>query len=362
MFIVAHNGAKIYGGGESGTAKLLAALQERGHRVLMLCRDERIAARVSELGIPTEVHRLGGVGMLPHALRFSAKLRELRPDALILTTFKKIFLAGLGARLARVPLVVQRIVLSTDLPRRAVYRWSLRSLPDVVAVNAEVIRAAMLRAQPALARRPVVVTLYDGVRAPVAGGPPGALRAALGIPPGARVIGSVGRLALQKRYDRLVAALQRLPGVHLVIAGEGSRREALEALSRELGVADRVHLLGFRPDVGDVLAALDLYVVSSDSEGMTNAMLEAMAFGLPVVSTDVSGAREALVDPGGAPDPGVVVGFGERAIADAVEALLGDEPRRRAMAAAAKTAAAERFGWDRFVDEWEALLGRGAPR
>jgi hypothetical protein len=117
MFVVAHNGSRVFGGGEIGTAKLLVALQERGHRVLYLCRDEMIAERVAELGIPTDVHRIGGTAMIADALRFAAALRPLRPDALLLTTFKKVFLAGLGARLASDPFVVQRLVLSTDLPR-----------------------------------------------------------------------------------------------------------------------------------------------------------------------------------------------------------------------------------------------------
>lgn len=361
MFVVAHNGSRIFGGGEIGTARLLAALGERGHRVLMLCRDETIARRVGELGVPTAVHRIGGAGMIPDAVRFALLLRRLRPDALILTTSKKLFLAGLGARMARVPLVVQRVVLSTNLPRRALQRLAFRHLPDVIALNAEVMRAELLRALPELGGRPVV-TLYDGVMPPAASAPPGSVRRALGIAPDARVMGSVARLSRQKRLDRLVRGLARLPGVHLVVAGEGGRRAPLEELAREIGVADRVHLLGYRADVGDVLAALDLYVVASDSEGMANAMLEAMMAGLPVVSTEVSGAREALAATDDGVAPGVVVGFDEDALVEAIDALLRDEPRRAAMAEAAGRVARARFGWDRFVDEWEDLLSRGARR
>lgn len=361
MFIVAHNGSAVLGGGETGTAKLLAALQERGHRVLMLCRDRDMARRVGELGIPTAVLRLGGAAMLPDALRFAAAMRRLRPDALILTTFKKVFLAALGARLAHVPLVVQRVVLSGDVPRRAAYRWAIRRHVHLVTLNSEAMRAPFLRADDRLAPASVR-TVHDGVRAPARPAVAGALRRSLGIPERAPVIGAVARLAEQKRLDRLVRALATLADAHLVVAGEGPHRARLEALAKELDVSERLHLLGFRDDVGAVLDALDLYVVSSDREGMANAMLEAMAFGLPVVSTDVSGAREALRADASGVAPGVVVGFDEAELVAALAALLRDDPGRLAMGAAARRVAESRFGWERFVHEWEALLSSGARR
>ena len=355
MFVVAHNGSRVFGGGEIGTAKLLVALQGRGHRVLYLCRDRVIAERVAELGIPTGVLRIGGTAMLEDAVRFAVRLAALRPDALLLTTFKKVFLAGLGARMARVPLVVQRIVLSTDVPRGPLYRLACRRFLDAIVPNAEFTRRRFLDADPKLSR-PLILTLHDGVSTPERTAAAGTLRRTLGIADGDAVIGSVGRLASQKRFDRLIRSLPRLPDVHLVIAGEGPQRAMLEALSDETGVADRVHLLGFRRDVGDVLAALDLYVVSSDSEGMANAMLEAMASGLPVVSTDVSGAREALGADVGGVAPGVVVERDDDAIVAAIGPLLGDRARLAAMGASARTVAETSFGWERFVDEWERLL------
>jgi glycosyltransferase involved in cell wall biosynthesis len=121
-------------------------------------------------------------------------------------------------------------------------------------------------------------------------------------------------------------------------------------------LGDRLHLLGFRDDVGDVLDAFDLFVVSSDREGLANAMLEAMAFGLPVVSTDVSGAREALEPGPGEPRPGIVVPVDEGALRDALAELVRDGDARHAMGVAARERAERRFGWVRFLDDWERLL------
>jgi glycosyltransferase involved in cell wall biosynthesis len=111
-----------------------------------------------------------------------------------------------------------------------------------------------------------------------------------------------------------------------------------------------------------VLDALDLFAVSSDREGLANAMLEAMAFGLPVVSTDVSGAREALDAAPGEPRAGIVTGFSEAELAEAVGGLLRDADERRRMGAAARERAERRFGEGRFVDEWERLLEEGVAR
>jgi glycosyltransferase involved in cell wall biosynthesis len=380
MYILAHNASGILGGGEIGTALLLAGLQRRGHRVRMLCRDEEIARRVAEYGIPTGTQRVGGDAMLPDAFRLAARFRGERPDAVILTTFKKVFLAGLGARMAGAPFVVQRIVLQGDTPDRgARYRLALRRFVDVVTLNADAMRPAFLAGDPRLdpAR---VVTLLDGVRAPVRSNPPGAVRAELGIPADAFVVGCVARLARQKRFDRLMRAVARIGTagnreqgignggqlrmgpIHCVIAGEGEALESTRALAAELGIADRVHLTGFRSDVGDVLDALDLFVVSSDREGLANAMLEAMAFGLPVVSTDVSGAREALDPAHGEPRAGIVTGFDAGALAEAIVTLLRDGAARRAMGEAARARAVRRFGEERFLDDWERLLEEGVRR
>lgn len=363
LSIVAHNASGILGGGEIGTALLLAGLQARGHRVRMLCRDAEIARRVAAYGIPSGVQRVGGDAMLPDAFRLAARLRRERPDAVLLTTFKKVFLSGLAARLAGAPFVVQRVVLQGDTPARgARYRIALRRFVDAVVLNANAMRPAFLAGDPALDPAKVV-TLLDGVRAPVATKPAGAVRQELGIPADAFVVGCVARLARQKRFDRLLRALHRIPHpLHCVIAGEGEELEPTRALAAEIGMADRVHFPGFRADVGDVLTALDLFVVSSDREGLANAMLEAMAFGLPVVSTDVSGAREALDPADGEPRAGVVTGFDETELAGAISGMMRDADARRGMGQAARERAERRFGVERFLDDWERLLRAGVRR
>lgn len=123
-------------------------------------------------------------------------------------------------------------------------------------------------------------------------------RASLGIPPGATVIGAVGRLNGEKDYPNLLGAakllLQRRNDLHFVVAGKGELEQELRDLAAQLGVVDRVKFIGHFHDVRKVFELMDLYVLSSTREGLPNTVLEAMAMGIPIVSTDVDGVKEAV--------------------------------------------------------------------
>lgn len=123
-------------------------------------------------------------------------------------------------------------------------------------------------------------------------------RRSLGVPADALVVGSVGRLVRAKGYDVLLAAvpqvLARHPGAHFVIVGAGADSEALQGQARALGVAASMTFAGARTDVVEVLKTFDLFVSPSRWEGLPTVVLEAIAAGLPVVATDISGNRELI--------------------------------------------------------------------
>jgi glycosyltransferase involved in cell wall biosynthesis len=352
LFIVAHNGAPIWGGAERATALLLAGLRERGHRVLLLCNEAEVARRAEDLGVPTEIARLGGDAALHHAAAMGRRLRALKPDAFIVGTFRKLFLASLAARIGGVRRVVARVGLESDTPRSAKYRFVLARWVDAVVVNASRMRPAFA-ALPGWsdARVPVI---HNGVTVPAADG---SMRAELGIPADAPVVGTVARLARQKRIDRLLHSLALLPPeTHCVVAGGGGRLERLRTLADELGIGARVHFVGHRDDTGTVLATLDLFVTASDSEGLSNAMLEALACGVPVVSTPVSGAEDALEPLPDGRGPGVVAGWEPEELAAAIRFILNDPELRARMSEAARERAEERFGVAGMLDRWERVL------
>jgi glycosyltransferase involved in cell wall biosynthesis len=351
--VAAHNGAPVWGGAEIAVTRLLLGLQERGHAVRIYCNDPEVKRRAADAGLLARRAKLGGDIAVHHAVRFGRELRRRRPDALILGTFRKLWLGSLAARRAGVPRVVARIGLETDMPRNAKYRYVFEHWIDAVVFNADVMRQRFLETLPGFPGE--TVTIHTGVRAPTTRGGT-TFRATLGIPLDAPLIGSVGRLAEQKRYDRLAAVLAAMPDAHAVVVGEGAERDRIERAAREAGVAARLHLPGHRDDVGPALDAMDVFVLTSDREGLSNAMLEAMAAGVPVVSTDVSGAREALEPLDDGSVPGVVVGFDPAGIAGAVGPLIDDRARLRDTGESARRAARERFSVARMLDRWETVL------
>ena len=354
MRLVAHNGARIVGGAERATILLLAGLQSRGHDVLLLCNDPAVATHADASGVQARVAVIGGDMSLIYAKQFSDTLIAERPDAVIIGTWKKLFFAARAAKRAGARKVVARVGLESDTPRSAKYRYALRHWTDIVVVNAARMSAPFASLTGFGPDR--VRVIHNGVVPPERHSTPGTLRDQLSIPPSARVLGTVARLARQKRIDRLLRVVALLPDdVHCVIAGDGAERSALLKQSESVVNPDRIHFLGHRENKGDILDALDVFVVTSDKEGLSNAMLEAMAFGLPVVSTPVSGALEALDDSSGTP-AGVVSGFDEASIATAVSGLFADAHHRLRVGEAARQKAATTFSLDNMLDNWEEVL------
>ncbi|MFC3440473.1 glycosyltransferase [Sphingobium rhizovicinum] len=152
------------------------------------------------------------------------------------------------------------------------------------------------------------------------------------------VVLSVGALIPRKGQDLLVRALPQLPGVTLLLAGQGQYRRTLENLAQELGVERRIGFLGSVPHhkLPRIFAAADIMALPSESEGLANAWVEALACGTPIVISDVGGARELL----DRPEAGRIVERDPEAIAEAIRALLDNPPSQ-----AAVRASALRFTW-----------------
>ena len=177
----------------------------------------------------------------------------------------------------------------------------------------------------------------------------GAEKARLGID-GALVL-AVGALIPRKGHDVVIDAVARLPGVTLLIAGEGPERAVLETRIAAAGLGERVRLLGSvaHGDLPALLAAADVMALASASEGLANAWVEALSSGTPIVITEAGGARETVDRPAA----GRVVARTPEAFADAIAELLLTPPEQDAV-----RAAAARFSWERNTAElYEHLAG-----
>ncbi|MBC7977287.1 MAG: glycosyltransferase, partial [Myxococcales bacterium] len=182
-------------------------------------------------------------------------------------------------------------------------------------------------------------------------------RCELGIPADAWVVGTVGRVAAEKNQALLVRAMAPLlgPRMRLIVAGDGPLFPDLTALAASLGVTAHAHLLGVRRDVPDILNAFDVFALSSDTEGLPLVILEAMATGLPVLSTRVGGIAN-VIDEG---VTGFLVTKGDEAALRARAAALRDDPAAaRACGAHARQAAITRFSAARMQRDYLDLYAR----
>jgi glycosyltransferase involved in cell wall biosynthesis len=163
------------------------------------------------------------------------------------------------------------------------------------------------------------------------------VRKEFGIPNDAPLVVSVGRYAAPKNQALLIRALARLmtdrPALRALLVGVGDLEDELRAQTVELGIDDKVQITGPRADAHDVIAASDIFALSSASEGLPLVVLEAMELEVPVISTAVGGVEDAVVDG----ETGLLVRPGDdAAFADGLARLLDDEPLRKRLAAAAK--------------------------
>jgi glycosyltransferase involved in cell wall biosynthesis len=223
-----------------------------------------------------------------------------------------------------------------------------------LAVSEEI--AARLRARAPGAGTKIEV-LYLGVgEAPVVARSEADVRGELGVDPGQRLIVTASRLQPQKNLPVMFEALRNLDDAVLAIAGQGELEDELRALASSMGLGDRTRFLGFRTDVADLIAAADVFALSSVWEGVPLAVQEAILLGTPVVGTRVGGMPEIVEDG----KTGRLVDANDpAALAGALRDVLEDRERARAFADAALVHLRERFSTERMLARLKELYTGG---
>ncbi len=291
--------------------------------------------RAQALGVPVErliIHR-----DLDPALwrRLVTQLRAARP-AIVHTHLLHADLYGItAARRAHVPYVVSSRHnddrFRRKLPIRLLNRWLWRQTDAGIAIS-DAIRQFSITVEGVSPDR--IHTVHYGLDPASIQAPPDAraqLRAALNLPDDAPIMGSVCRLIEQKGLiyglRGFAQIADQFSNAHYVIAGDGLLRAELEAAAQSLNLADRVHFLGWRSDARTIFAALDLLLAPSLWEGFGLVFLEAMALGVPILSTCVSAIPEVVID---GETGWLVPPHDPDAIAAALREALSDPARLRA--------------------------------
>ncbi len=304
--------------------------------------------------------RLGGWSKrIAYQHQFLRMLRRERISALHVHHATALILGGIPARLAKVRRVVMTEHGLYQLKERPSYRRSAarycRFASDITVV--EPSQADYFHAELGVPQRKLHY-VPNGVR--VASRTPDRVeraRAALGLSPEMFAYFYVGRLSPVKDLGTLLGAFAELP-LHvssrskLYLAGDGTERKALEEICNSLRLSDRVQFLGARDDVSDLLMAADAFVMSSTTEGLPMAMLEAMAGGVPCAATAVGGIPDLLSEGRGL----VVPARSSQKLAFAMSQLAESPELRKSITVAARKHVSRHYSLDAVVDRYLELL------
>ena len=353
------------GGSERKIARMANRLKEEGMAVSLACLNGPYTLE-SGLRRDLPLHKLERRGRfsLNAAWKLRRIIRRERPATVMsVNLYASLYVACATLLMRDRPRTVALVNTSTFRGRRLIKRLYQAVLTrfDHTVHGSRVQRDFWLTDADAARKSSVV---YNGVdsaafEATVSFEAAKRLREKLGIKPSALLIGTVGRLAPEKNQEVLLSSLRRLRvarvDAHLVIAGDGPLRAALLRRAADLEIADRVHLIGELEDVRPVLGALDVFVLPSVAvESFSNAALEAMSMGRPVILSDIGGARE-MIDDG---VEGYVVSPTElSARLPALIAALYAEPRKRQqMGQAARARAVTCFSVGAMAAAYRGLL------
>jgi glycosyltransferase involved in cell wall biosynthesis len=366
------------GGLERVVVDLVREARSRGYRADVLCLERPGALAGQALDAGAAVHcvdkppglRLAWIG------RVGAVVRELDPHIVHTHQMGALFYAGTAARRAGVGAVVhtEHGKHLHSMRRRLLALWATRYCDRFFCVSEDIARDA-IRVAPQwklqVVRNGIDLAKVDGENVDRTA-ERARVRRDLAIPREAGVVGTVGRLAEVKNQAILLSAFKQVllarPDAHLLIVGDGPLREQLIAQSHDLGIDSRVRFVGFKPDCGPYLRAMDVFCLTSLSEGMPLVILEAWAAGALVIASSVGGVPELVHRE----NTGYLFSSGDcPGLAGLITATLTDAPARQRIVSRSRQLVEDEFTLRHMADayerQYESLLerageGRFSPR
>ncbi|MAK56379.1 MAG: glycosyltransferase family 1 protein [Pusillimonas sp.] len=324
--------ATSFGGQEQYIFKVMRGLRELGHEVQAVCQPHaKLAQQLQDDGFT--VHTLltdGFVNYTKGVLRLRRLFAEQKFDVVNTNSRRDTMLVGMAARLAGVPLVVR----SRHLAKRVGSLLSYTVVPHKVIACSHYVRNHLIDRG---AKPEKIKVVYPGID--LQNWPQGSsVRAELKLAENDVVIVCVAVMREQKGHRVLLQAVEPLirarPNVHLVLVGSGSPlMETLQGIVAEKGLARRVHFLGMRQDVPQILNGSDIFALATETEAAGMVFAEAQASGLPVVGTRVGGVPEMMVEN----ETGILFELRDvNALKTALQKLVDDPGLRRKMGTAGR--------------------------
>jgi glycosyltransferase involved in cell wall biosynthesis len=352
--------AQTWRGGQNQVLLTVIGLEELGQPAVLVAHESGQLKRRAREGLRFLGFSPKSEFDVHSAWQLARLITEVRPDVVHAHDPMGVALAAMALTMKVPeprPLLVAARRVDFHLKRHAFSKWKYKKIDLFIAASGVI--AAML-VEDGIPRDRISV-VHDGVNLPAIDRQPAVdAHAEFWLPHGAPVVGNVAALVGHKGQKHLVAAaalvLRELPDVRFLILGEGELRPQLERQVHDLGLTRHVLLPGFRQDAIGVQKSFDIFAMSSVTEGLGSAMLDAMACGTPVVATRAGGIPEAIVDG----EHGLLVPpHDPPALAQAMLRLLRDEALRIRLAEAGRQRIVEEFSVERMVQKTLAAYASG---
>ena len=356
MRIVFLNSIQMFGGGEVWLLRTMRAFRDRGHDVQLVCRPRvPLEKRARDSGFHVHAVRFRGDFDPVATLKIWRILRKCHTDVICTNMDKELRVGGLAAVLAGVKAIVPRRGSDYPLKNTLAYQWSYGSLADGVIANSESTKQTLLKNAPWLDPEKIRV-IYNGIDpGPFQDPPRTNIRRIFGIPQDQFLVGFVGLLDERKGVSTLVRAFGNLldayPETHLLLAGEGRMESSLREQSKSFQT--HVTFAGFRDDIPEIMKSIDALVLPSLWEGFGIVLIEAMAAGKPVITTQVSNMPEIVTHE----QEGFLVPINDSdALQKNIAKLIDDPELQERMGKNGRETVNQRFTIDRMIDEIESYF------
>jgi len=348
------------GGLETLVLRLCEGIKERFEPLLCtLSSGGDLWRRFRRLGVPV-YHLTKSEGLTPLlSLKIASLIRNLKVDLIHTHNVGPLIYGGLASVITGLPLV------HTEHSRLPRHEKRLRSIEKLLSLKAsKIVAVSKCIADQLIDEQGIkpdrVKVIPNGVDVELFGNARQEredVREELGIEDTEIVIGTVGRLAAVKDYTTLIQAFALVKAggegtIKLLMVGDGPERKKLEKIADEIGVREHVIFLGMRDDVPRLMAAMDIFALSSVDEGLPLAALEAMSVGLPIVATDVGGIPEAV---GHGLNGFLIPPRSPQQMAIALLKLIHDPELREKLSIQARKRAVERFSIKAMIKAYQAL-------
>lgn len=355
-----------WGGQEIRIITESVGMIERGHRVLLVCQPTSvISKKASEQGIETFVMPIRGAFDVRGISRLRALFRDEKIDLVVTHSSKDSWCAGLAGKLSGEVKVIRTRHLSIPIKRDFESRLLYCTLPDAIVTTGEAIRKHIIERTGVdpnyIVSIPTGIDLsfFDPEKADAT-----SFRKDIGVGPDVPLIGTVGMLRVMKGHTYLLSAaaeiVREFPSAMFVIVGdtafESNIKERLAEQIAELGIGDNIIMAGYRDDIPNIMAGLDVFVLASiKNEGVPQVITQAMAMKRPVVGTNVGSVYEQIIDK----ETGFLIEKANSAeIRDSVVALLRNPAVGKEMGEKGRKLVEERFSLKVMLDKTEALYAR----